>query len=168
MAVRVITYRWACLQKEKEDAIRADGSEPQRAPVKPKVAQARAVPIRPAPNMAPQLAMVNGKPVIMESSLSVQAQAEDLQRTIIVEDNPVSSLYAYAHRSADQKVQKSARKTVLHRSHSPAVRMKAAGPSVLLPAVACPHAWHIPARLEIPAMLDRGASFHLLLLLCRS
>ena len=78
------------LQKEEEDAIRAEGSEPQRAPVKPKLAQARAAPIRPAPSLVPQLAMVNGKPVIMESSLTVQAQAEDLQRTITVEDNPVS------------------------------------------------------------------------------
>ena len=93
---------WVCvhLQKEEEDAIRAEGSEPQRAPVKPKMAQARAAPLRAAPSLVPQLAMVNGKPVIMESSLSVQAQAEDLQRTIIVEDNPVSSYNDHAHTDA--------------------------------------------------------------------
>ena len=43
-----------------------------------------------APSLTPQLKMVDGKPVIMESSLTVQAQAEDFQRTILVEDNPVS------------------------------------------------------------------------------
>ena len=79
------------LQKAEEDAIHAEGSEPQKTPAKPKSAQPRGMPMRPAPSLTPQLAMVNGKPVIMESSLTVQAQAEDLQRTITVEDNPVST-----------------------------------------------------------------------------
>ena len=81
-----------CLQKEEEDAVRAEGIEPQKLPAKPRLAQARPARMQPAPSLAPQLAMVNGKPVIMESSLTVQAQAEDFQRTVTVEDNPVRPL----------------------------------------------------------------------------
>ena len=40
--------------------------------------------------MAPQVQVLNGLIVVVQNSLTVQAQAEDFQRHITVEDNPVS------------------------------------------------------------------------------
>lgn len=80
------------MQKEEEERLQAEGSAPATIPAKPRQGQARAAPspAQPAPSLAPQVQMVNGRLMVVQNSLTVQAQAEDLQRPVTVEDNPVS------------------------------------------------------------------------------
>ena len=48
-----------------------------------------------APSLAPQVQMVDGRLVVVQNSLTVQAQAENFQRRVTVEDNPVCSACPY-------------------------------------------------------------------------
>lgn len=78
------------LQKEEEAQMpAAEGSQARGGPATPKEAPARRAPSQGAPSLAPQVQVVNGRIVVVQNSLTVQAQAEDFQRRVTVEDNPV-------------------------------------------------------------------------------
>ena len=71
----------------------AEGSAAGGPAPKPEGAAAGPGPGMPgaAPSLAPQVQMVDGRLVVVQNSLTVQAQAEDLHRRVTVEDNPVCS-----------------------------------------------------------------------------
>ena len=69
----------------------AEGSAVGSPAPKPEGAAAGPGPSMPsaAPSLAPQVQMVGGRLVVVQNSLTVQAQAENFQRRVTVEDNPV-------------------------------------------------------------------------------
>ena len=71
----------------------AEGSAVGSPAPKPEGAAAGPRPSVPsaAPSLAPQVQMVDGRLVVVQNSLTVQAQAENFQRRVTVEDNPVRS-----------------------------------------------------------------------------
>ena len=71
----------------------AEGSALGSPAPKPEGAAAGPGPSMPsaAPSLAPQVQMVDGRLVVVQNSLTVQAQAENFQRRVTVEDNPVCS-----------------------------------------------------------------------------
>ena len=80
-------------QKEEEERMAAEGSAVGSPAPKPEGAAAGPGPSVPsaAPSLAPQVQMVDGRLVVVQNSLTVQAQAENFQRRVTVEDNPVCS-----------------------------------------------------------------------------